>query len=153
MTPRTVIFAAPGTTTVKDFYDSNKEIPFSRIPVYDESLDHITGYVLKDELLICLVEGKAETTLKSISRDLLMVYVNMPIHKVYSTLTSGNEHIALVVDEYGGTSGLVSLEDIIETILGLEIVDEMDNIEDLQHAARESWKSRARRMGLNFDEE
>jgi CBS domain containing-hemolysin-like protein len=153
MTPRTVVFAASGQTTVKEFYDAHTEIYFSRIPVFDESLDHITGYVLKDEMLISLVEGKPDTTLKSISREIIMVYVNMSIQKVYATLTSSNEHIALVVDEYGGTSGIVTLEDIIETILGLEIVDEMDNIEDLQQAARESWKTRARRMGLKFDDD
>lgn len=152
MTPRTVIFAAPGKTSIKEFYKTHPEVPFSRIPIYQDNIDQITGYVLKDELLIKLVEDEGQATLKTISRDIIPLYLNLPISEIYNTLTSKKEHIALVVDEYGGTSGLVTLEDVIETILGLEIVDETDDIEDLQLAARESWKRRARRIGIKLDD-
>ncbi|MDT8393270.1 MAG: CNNM domain-containing protein [Bacteroidales bacterium] len=151
MTPRTIIFAAPEQMTVSDFYRMNDELRFSRIPVYNKTLDQIKGYFLKDDMLINLVEGNKNVSLKSFARDIIPVYVNTPIQTLYTTLTSNNEHIALVVDEYGGTSGIVTLEDIVETILGLEIVDELDNIEDLQLAARQSWEKRARRMGLRFE--
>lgn len=151
MTPRTIIFAAPEQMTVTDFYRMHDELRFSRIPVYNKTMDQITGYFLKDDMLINLVEGNKNASLKSLARDIIPVYVNTPIQTVYTTLTSNNEHIALVVDEYGGTSGIVTLEDIVETILGLEIVDELDNVEDLQLAARQSWEKRARRMGLRFE--
>jgi CBS domain containing-hemolysin-like protein len=148
MTPRTMIFAAPEEMKAGDFYHSNPEIRFSRIPVFKDSLDNITGFILKDELLIKLVEEKENEKIQSFTRKIPLVYVNLSIPELYQELISKNDHIALVVDEYGGTSGIVTLEDVIETILGLEIVDEMDNIEDLRIAAREKWKKRAGRMGL-----
>ena len=148
MTPRTVIFAAPGNLTIKEYYASTPEMPFSRIPVYKNNIDQITGYLLKDELLTKIVEGQSHQLLNSISRDILSLYVNLPISQIYQELISSKQHIALVVDEYGGTSGIITLEDVVETILGLEIVDEMDNIEDLQKAARESWEKRSKRMGF-----
>jgi CBS domain containing-hemolysin-like protein len=152
MTPRTVMFAAQEDLTAGDFYNSKKEIRFSRIPIYRKSLDSITGFILKDELLINIIEGAKDKSLKSFSRELQIVYVNLPIPELYNLLVDKNEHIALVVDEYGGTSGVVTLEDVIETILGLEIVDEMDNIEDLRKTAREKWEERAKRMGINVSD-
>ena len=98
-----------------------------------------------------VIEGSATKSLSSLSRKISVVFENLPIPEAYQVLTSKNEHIALVVDEYGGTSGIVTLEDIIETILGIEIVDEMDDIEDLRHAASEKWKKRAVRMGIKVD--
>ena len=152
MTPRTVIFAVPGDMTVGDLYKSHPSIPFSRIPVYSDNVDQISGYFLKDELLMNMIEGNKDMKLSLIARDLLVIYVNLPIPEIYTTFTNAREHIALVVDEYGGTSGIVTMEDIIETILGLEIVDEFDKIEDMQMAARENWEKRAKRMGLDFNE-
>lgn len=152
MTPRTVIFAAPQDESAGDFYHANPSIGFSRIPVYQGSIDKVTGFILKDELLVKLIEGSRDAKLGSFAREIAVVYVNLPIPDLYIMLTERKEHIALVVDEYGGTSGVVTLEDIIETILGLEIVDEMDNIEDLRMAAREKWVERAARMGINLKE-
>jgi CBS domain containing-hemolysin-like protein len=149
MTPRTVMFAAPEDLTAAELYNAQPEIRFSRIPVYSGSIDNITGFILKDDLLIKLVEGAKEAPLGSFARKIPVVYISLSIPDLYIDLTSGNDHIALVVDEYGGTSGIVTLEDVIETILGLEIVDEMDNIEDLRIMARDKWMERARRMGIN----
>lgn len=152
MTPRTIIFAENENMSLRELYDTHDSLSFSRIPIYKGNLDQISGYVLKDDLLNKLIEGKGDAKLSSISRKLHIIYVNLPIPKIYSTLTNSNEHMALVVDEYGGTSGIVTLEDIIETILGLEIVDEMDKTEDLQVAAREKWKKKAKGMGLDIEE-
>lgn len=150
MTPRTVVFAANENTAIKDFYQKNPNIIFSRVPLYKENIDKINGYFLKDELLIKVIEGQNDQPLKEISRPIINVYLNLPIPQLYKKLISENEHIALVVDEYGGTAGVVTLEDVIETILGLEIIDETDNIEDLQKSAREKWEARARKMGLDI---
>jgi len=151
MTPRTVVFAVPDDMIIMEFYRENPDCRFSRIPLYNGSMDDVTSYILKDEILIKLLEGEADKKVSTIARKLAIVYLNLPIPQLYKDLTESNEHIALVVDEFGGTSGIVTLEDVIETILGFEIVDEMDNIEDLQKAAREKWRERAKRMDIDAE--
>ena len=148
MTPRTMMLAAPDSMTAAEFYRSVPEVRFSRIPVYQGTVDNVTGFILKDELLMHLVENRGSVTLGSFARKIPVVYVSLTIPELYQDLTVSHEHVALVVDEYGGTSGIVTLEDVIETILGLEIMDEMDNVEDLRAAARLEWAKRARRMGI-----
>lgn len=152
MTPRMVLFAAQEDTTTSNFYKENPDLVFSRIPVYKESMDQINGYIMKDDLLTSLVEGKKRIPLSKIKRDILIVYEKLSMPSLYQKFIEENEHLALVVDEYGGTEGIVTLEDVIETILGLEIVDETDNTEDLQKLARESWGKRAKKMGLKKEE-
>jgi CBS domain containing-hemolysin-like protein len=148
MTPRIVVVAEEGSITVKDFHDRNSELPFSRIPVYQDSNDKVTGYVLKDKILLNLVEGKGEETLNSLRRDIIISHSATPIPDLLDKFIAEKEHIALVVDEYGGTEGIVTMEDIIETLLGIEIVDEMDSAEDMRALARKNWELRARKMGL-----
>ena len=149
MTPRTVLFAAPESMTIDNFYNHHLDTKFSRIPVYKKDIDNITGYILKDDLLIKKIEGQYRKHLKSIIRKIPTVYVSLSIPELYNLLIVKNEHIALVVDEYGGTAGVVTLEDVIETILGMELMDETDNIADLRKAAREKWTARARKMGID----
>ena len=148
MTPRMVLFAVKSTTTIKEFYEENPEMTFSRVPVFKESKDEIEGYFLKDDVLVSMIKGDYDIPVKAISRNMEVVYENLSIPNLYKKLTDQKEHIALVIDEYGGTEGIVTLEDVIETILGLEIVDETDHTADLQKAARERWKQRAKNMGL-----
>jgi len=148
MTPRTVIKIAPGSVTIKEFYETNPNLKFSRIPIHGTSSDEISGYFLKDDLLDAIIKGNGEQPLKSIQRELTITTRNLPIPDLFEELIAKREHISLVVDEYGSVSGIVTQEDIIETLLGLEIMDEKDNVADLQLLARKSWETRAKRLGL-----
>lgn len=152
MTPRTVIKAAPEKQFIREFYDNSINMRFSRIPVFDDSIDHITGFVLKDEVLQRIIEGQGGLSLAEIKRPIQVVRPGTPVPELFSRLMERKDHIALVVDEYGGTAGLVTMEDIIETLLGLEITDEFDAVEDLQKWARERWEKRAGQHGLTEEE-
>lgn len=154
MTPRTVMLAAPEEQTIQEFYQ-NTELPYSRIPLYVSSIDHISGYVLKDEVMHHIIKGEGEKMLSDIKRPIEAFVENVSIPKVFSRLMEEKEHITLIVDEYGGTAGILTIEDIIETLLGLEITDEFDDIEDLRKWAREKGKKRAKDLGYsdNINEE
>lgn len=148
MTPRTVMSTANETMTIQKFYEENPLLKFSRIPIYSKLPDNISGYVLKDQLLEAIIKGNGENPLKSIERKIFITTRNLPIKSLFDKLIKEHEHIALVVDEYGSLSGLVTQEDILETLLGLEIVDESDGHEDLQLLARKLWENRAKRNGI-----
>jgi len=148
MTPRTVVVAADETTTVRAFDDAHRHLRFSRVPIFDGSLDHVTGYVLKDQLLRALVDGEDDKPLAAIRREVTAVKMNFPIPRLFDHFTTEREHIALVIDDFGGLAGIVTMEDVIETLLGLEIVDERDGAVDMQALARRNWEERAKRLGL-----
>ena len=152
MTPRSVLETADETQTIQSFYNEHKKLRFSRIPVFAENPDNITGYFLKDNLLESLINGKGDETLASIKRTIIVTNRELSIPDLFDRLIKEKEHIALVVDEYGSVSGVVSQEDVIETLLGLEIMDESDSVADLQALARKSWENRAKRMGIIEDE-
>jgi CBS domain containing-hemolysin-like protein len=151
MTPRSVLEIADESQTIQSFYNDHKNLRFSRIPVFAENIDEITGYFLKDNLLEAMINGKGKDTLASIKRDIIVTNRELSIPNLFDKLIKEKEHIALVVDEYGSVSGLVSQEDVIETLLGLEIMDESDSVADLQAHARKSWENRAKRMGIIDD--
>lgn len=154
MTPRPVITALPERSTVAEAMDLLGERPFSRVPIYRENVDQMTGFVLKDELLLNRAEGHDDRPLTELRRDMPTVPDSLPLRRLLEVLLETHRaHIALVIDEYGGTAGLVTLEDAVETLLGLEIVDEMDQHVDMQALARRQWAERARTMGLVVDEE
>lgn len=149
MTPRTVVHAAAEETTLQGYYDNTPSLQFSRIPTYHEgSKDRVTGYFLKDTLLTHLLDGKGDQPLSTLRRDIMVVNKQFPITDLYNRLLEKREHIALVVDEFGGMAGIVTMEDVLETLLGLEIVDESDKTVDMQKLARENWKKRAKALGL-----
>lgn len=148
MTPRTVMKAASQQMKIQTFYDENPKLKFSRIPIYATNMDDISGYFLKDNLLEAIIKGNGDKPLKSIQREMLVTTRNLPIPELFETLIAEREHIALVVDEYGSVSGLVTQEDVIETLLGFEIMDESDNVADLQKFARMGWEARAKRLGI-----
>ena len=148
MTPRTVLKTADSSQTIQSFFDENPNLRFSRIPVFTDNADNITGYFLKDKLLEAIIYGKGEEKLETIKRAITITKRDLPIPQLFENLIEQREHIALVVDEYGSVSGLVTQEDVIETLLGLEIMDESDNVADLQNLARKSWEARAKRLGI-----
>ena len=149
MTPRTVVRAAPEHQTLARFVEQNPDMRFSRIPLYQEdSRDHVSGYVLKDQVLAGVVDGNGAQSLETLKREIIAVEENHPILELFNLFLSSREHIALVVDEFGGMAGIATMEDVIETLLGVEIVDESDKTTDMQALARRNWERRARRIGL-----
>jgi len=153
MTPRTVVFSALENTTIKELYNDKSIKHFSRIPIYNESLDDITGYVLKEDLLFAIIKHKQNKKLKAYKRKITKVNEDIPLPVLYQLMMEKNEQIVAVVDEYRAFEGIVTMEDIVETILGIEIIDESDAIEDMQEFARNNWKRRALNMGLIDDKD
>ena len=151
MTPRTVIKTESENTTVADFFNKNINLRFSRIPVYADNTDDIKGIVLKDEIFKEMALENGSKTLADLKRPVILVNRDIPIPKLFEKLVESRNHLAIVVDEYGSVSGLVTMEDVIETLLGLEIMDESDNVSDLQLQARKNWETRAKKLGLIDD--
>ncbi len=148
MTPRIVVVAAGEDTKIREFHESHDDLPFSRIPVYQGKNDNVTGYVLRDEVLLKLVDEHNELILKDLRRDIIAVHKTATVPDLLDTFIAKKEHMAVVVDEFGAMEGILTMEDIIETLLGLEIVDESDNTEDMQALARGNWKRRAQKLGI-----
>lgn len=126
----------------------DKTSRFSRIPVHAGGIDRITGYVLKQDILLHSARDEHDIQLKELRRELLIIPTNATLHSALDQLLGRQEHIALVVDEYGGTAGILTMEDLVETLLGLEIVDESDANNDMQALARQQWEKRAEKLGL-----
>lgn len=148
MTPRVVLSMADENTQVNDFLTDKNYLKFSRIPIYSGNDENITGYVFRQEIFEKLAEDKHKLPLKEIKREITVVPNSMVLFSLWEVLLEKKEHIALIVDEYGGVEGIVTMEDIIETLLGLEIMDEKDTVIDMQKFARERWKRRQIKYNL-----
>jgi CBS domain containing-hemolysin-like protein len=131
--------------------DAEPTVTFSRLPLYQTDLDHITGFILKDDLLLSKAQGRSDVKLETLKREIKTVPGNISLSNLLEFLLDKRQQIALVSDEYGGTKGLVTTEDVVETLLGIEIVDEMDKVEDMQALARQHWAKRARALGLEVN--
>ena len=142
MTPRAVAAIAAENMTLKDFYQNEAFSHFSRIPVYNESPEFITGYILRNDALEHLADDHFNKTLGSIKRQIPLFNEDLSVNDIWDSLLKNKEQIAGIIDEYGSFQGILTLEDIIETILGLEIIDENDAVSDMQQYARERWKQR-----------
>jgi CBS domain containing-hemolysin-like protein len=149
MTPRTVISAFSEEMSLMDALQHVTTAPFSRLPVYRAGLDDITGFVLKDDVLALNALGQGGKKLSSLKRDILAVPDSISLSAMFEQFLTDHQHIAVVVDEHGGTEGLVTLEDLIETLMGTEIVDETDNVEDMRALARKKWVERVKALGIS----
>lgn len=152
MTPRTVVLAASEEMTLDEFFANKEFMVYSRIPIYAHQKDHVTGYILKYDVLEKLAMNQGSLKLKDVKRSILVCYENFTLPVLFELLLTQKEHIALIVDEYGGMEGIATMEDVIETLLGLEITDEKDNQIDLQALAREKWKIRAKNLNFKIEE-
>jgi len=151
MTPRTVMKTENENTTVEEFFNKNLNLRFSRIPVFVDTEDNIKGLVLKDDVFKEMALDNGDKKLSELKRDIIIVNRDLSIPILFEKLVESRNHMALVVDEYGTVSGLVTMEDVIETLLGLEIMDESDNVSDMQVQARKNWESRAKKLGILED--
>ena len=150
MTPRVVIKKFQQDTTLAEMMEIADDLVFSRYPVYGESDEDISGYVLKADIMLNLARGRPDMRLAELEREVLFVPEFISLRVLFSQLLAEQEHFAVVVDEYGGLSGVVTMEDVLETLLGIEIVDESDATEDLRKAARDKWTQRAKKLGLEL---
>lgn len=149
MTPRTVVIAAREEIPIEEFVKAHDPLPVSRIPIYQNgSKDDITGFVLKGDLLTAIIEGRGTDAVSTMRRDILIVQQSFPLPELFNRLVARHEHIALVVDDFGGMAGVVTMEDAIETLLGQEIRDESDSDTDMRVRARKDWQKRAKARGL-----
>ena len=148
MTPRVVVAVADESLRLEDFVENKDYLKFSRIPIFSENDENITGYVLRQAVFEKLVDNQNELKLKDIKREIVIVSNTIVLFTLWEKLLEKKEHIAIIVDEYGGLDGIVTMEDIIETLLGLEIIDEKDTVPDMQKFARERWLARQTKYNL-----
>lgn len=151
MTPRIVVSALQKDLTVDEALDDPVKAHFSRLPIYGTDLDNVVGFVLREDLLVAKGHGQGERPLSEFRRDIVAILDKTPLSRLMETLLEERQHVALVVGEYGDTKGLVTLEDVVETLLGIEIIDEGDKVDDMQKLARRLWAKRAERMGIRFN--
>ncbi len=153
MTPRPVVFSLAETLTVSEYFDKHYDSRFSRIPVYLGDREHLTGFVLKDDLVLAQARNNTGNTLSTYRRELAALLDTTSLSDAFEEILHRRAHIMMIVDEYGGMEGIITMEDILETLLGLEILDESDKTADMQQHARRLWKRRAREMGLDLPTE
>ncbi|MBC8520047.1 MAG: HlyC/CorC family transporter [Gammaproteobacteria bacterium] len=150
MTPRPVVFSLPESLTVYEYFDNHYDSRFSRIPVYAENDEMFTGFVLKDDLLLAQARNNTDNKLESYRRNLHTLSDKTSLSDAFDEVLHQRAHIMVIIDEYGGMEGIITMEDILETLLGLEIMDESDKTADMQQYARRMWKKRAQAMGITL---
>lgn len=153
MTPRSVMLAFEQNKTVAEVMADRPKLTFSRLPIYDGDLDNITGFVLKTDMLLAKVNHAMHKPLIQFERDISFVFSKMKLFDLLELMLKNRIHIAITVGEYGEVKGLVTLEDVFETLLGLEIVDEIDRVEDMQALARQMMDRRVERLGMKLSDD
>ena len=153
MTPRSVMLAFEQNKTVAELLVDRPKLTFSRLPIYDGDLDNITGFVLKTDILLAKVNHAVQKPLTQFEREISFVFSKMKLFDLLELMLKNRIHIAITVGEYGEVKGLVTLEDVFETLLGLEIVDEIDRVEDMQALARQMMDRRVERLGMKLSDD
>ena len=141
MTPRTVTLAFDHSWSIKQVLEETKILRFGRMPVYEESIDSLSGFVLRSDILMAASQDEWDTKLEDIKKPLLTIKSDSSIDEALDRFLKSKVQILAVVDEFGGTAGIITMEDAIETLLGEEIVDELDEHEDMRELAREQAES------------
>lgn len=149
MTPRSVIFMAQKDQTVDAFLAKHADNPFTRVPLYGENRDDVIGYALKQEIFKAKARGDEEMTLEDLRRDIPFLPDTQSASLAFDQLMRSRSHVALIIDEFGTAEGILTLEDVIETLIGLEITDELDTVEDMQLLARKRWQDRMSALGID----
>ena len=142
LTPRSVIFALDKTSSVREVLDKYNDIEFSRIPVYEEGLDNIIGIVRRHVLLKSKAEDQFDVTMGELAKPIHTVEENDSVGNVLDEFVKRREHLFMVKDQFGQVAGLITLEDAIETLLGIEIVDETDSVVDMRKLALDNWRKK-----------
>ncbi len=142
LTPRSVIFALDKTSSVREVLDKYNDIEFSRIPVYEEGLDNIIGIVRRHVLLKSKAEDQFDVTMGELAKPIHTVEENDSVGDVLDEFVKRREHLFMVKDQFGQVAGLITLEDAIETLLGIEIVDETDSVVDMRKLALDNWRKK-----------
>lgn len=142
MTPSIVVSTVPESTTTRQFYDDSTLAPYSRIPVYDTRRELITGYVRRATVLEMLARDEFSKTVGEIKRPVICFREDEKVSLIWQQMLEKKEHMSVITDEYGCMRGIVTMEDVIESMLGVEIVDECDTIEDMQEMARSQYAAR-----------
>jgi len=151
MTPRTVVSALSEDITVMDASEYMAKTPFSRLPIYKKSIDQITGFVLRADILLRQAQNQGDEKLECSKREISFVPESASLTALLETVLNDRRHIAVVVDEHGGTAGLVTLEDLVETLMGMEIIDEKDTAVDMRALARKKWEERAKAFDMEVE--
>jgi CBS domain containing-hemolysin-like protein len=151
MTPRPVIFSLSDQTTVETFFHKYDHTTFSRIPIYSGEPEQISGFIFRSDILLAQARGNGQNLLSNYRREIMVVTDSTTLSEAFDQFLRLRTHMMLVVDEYGSVAGILTLEDLLETLLGLEIVDESDKTVDMQQLARSLWRKRAAAMGLDIE--
>ena len=145
MTPRTVVFALAETMTVGEARGESGTWAHSRIPVYAEDFEDVVGIVMRRDILAALAQDREQVQLTTLMRPVHFVVESSALDQILDTFLEQRQHLFIVIDEYGGLAGILTLEDVLEEILGKEIVDELDQVEDMRELARRRRKQTAER--------
>jgi CBS domain containing-hemolysin-like protein len=146
LTPRSVIFALDETRSIKDIISNHEEVfSFSRVPLFRDNIENVTGMVMTKKIFQQALKDDS-VAISTIKKEIFRINENIPVSKALDLFINKKEHMFLVLDSYDQTEGIITLEDCVETILGVEIMDESDSVEDMREHAKQQMKMRRKKL-------